>query len=726
MSWFDEQIRLRKKNESEAFEESILGMTSAVLGQRVSDALRDKRFVVKAAIDEILQFFHCKPVQLPATVTDPVEQLNRALRPHGIMCREVALSGKWYRETFVPMIGIRREDGLPVALIPGKFGGYTWHDASGQPVKAGEKTCAQLEEEAICFYRPLPQRSLTVSDLMAYMKGCLNFWDYAAVFGLSLLVTLAGMMLPSATSLLTDFVLKSGSPMLLWSTAVLVLCVLVASQLFTASRELAMSRIQIKVALPLEAAMMSRLLSLPTPFFRDFSPGDLASRTGGINRLCVLLLGGVFSLGVMALASLLYVYQLFLYAPELALTAILVLAATVGATLLTGRLKKREARKLLRENARENGVSFALISGMQKIKLSGAEKRAFVRWADAYTQGARLQYNPPFFLKISPAVILGIPLVGAVILFAMATDAGVSPSSYLAFSAAYGAISGAFSAFVGTLTSAAEIEPILEMAEPILKAQPETGAEKEIVTGLTGNIELANVSFRYEEGRRNIIDHLDLKIKAGEYVAVVGKTGCGKSTLMRLLLGFETPQEGAIYYDHKDMRTLDLKSLRRMMGVVTQNGSLFLGDIYSNITVSAPHLTVEDAWEAAEKAGIAEVIRSMPMGMYTVIGEGQGGISGGQKQRIMIARAIAPKPKILIFDEATSALDNKTQKQVSKSLDELNCTRIVIAHRLSTIQNCDRILVLDGGRIIEEGSYEALLEKGGFFAELVERQRIDG
>ena len=214
-------------------------------------------------------------------------------------------------------------------------------------------------------------------------------------------------------------------------------------------------------------------------------------------------------------------------------------------------------------------------------------------------------------------------------------------------------------------------------------------------------------------------------INAGEYIAIVGATGCGKTTLMRLLLGFESPQKGAIYYDGKDLSKLDLQSLRRRIGTVMQGSGLFHGSIYSNIMVSTPHRILEDAWEAAEIAGIADDIRAMPMGMNTVISEGQGGISGGQKQRIMIARAVASKPNILMFDEATSALDNRIQKQISEALYGLGCTRIVIAHRLSTIKNCDRILVFDKGRIAEEGTYNELIEKNGIFAELVERQRVD-
>jgi ABC-type bacteriocin/lantibiotic exporter with double-glycine peptidase domain len=258
-----------------------------------------------------------------------------------------------------------------------------------------------------------------------------------------------------------------------------------------------------------------------------------------------------------------------------------------------------------------------------------------------------------------------------------------------------------------------------------LNAEPEVAEDKEILTELSGRIELSGVRFRYDDSMPYVIDGMDLVVRPGEYVAIVGKSGCGKTTLVRLLLGFETPEKGAIYYGGKDITSVDLRSLRRRIGAVTQDGTLFQEDIYSNITISAPYLSEEEAWEAAEIAGIADDIRAMPMGMRTMIGEGSGGISGGQKQRIMIARAVAPKPRILIFDEATSALDNKTQKQVSEALDALQCTRIVIAHRLSTIKNCDRILYLEDGHIVEDGTYDGLIEKGGKFAELVERQRLD-
>ena len=315
-----------------------------------------------------------------------------------------------------------------------------------------------------------------------------------------------------------------------------------------------------------------------------------------------------------------------------------------------------------------------------------------------YSDSAELTYAPPTFLKLNSVITTGISLVSTILLYDLAVRNGVSQSDYYAFTAAYGAVMGAFTSLSGIALSVSHIRPILEMAEPFLKAEPETSEQREIVTQLSGSIELNHVFFRYTDNSPYIVNNLSLKIKPGEYVAIVGRTGCGKTTLMRLLLGFENPEKGAVYYDGKDISRLDLCSLRRNIGTVMQSGGLFQGDIFSNIIISAPHLTLDEAWEAAEKAGIAEDIRSMPMGMQTIISEGQGGISGGQKQRIMIARAIAPKPKILIFDEATSALDNKTQKQVSDALDAMGCTRIVIAHRLTTIRHCDRILVLDHRR----------------------------
>ena len=290
--------------------------------------------------------------------------------------------------------------------------------------------------------------------------------------------------------------------------------------------------------------------------------------------------------------------------------------------------------------------------------------------------------------------------------------------------ASYGMITAALQTLTDSIDDIAGISPLYDMVRPFLETETENFGKRRQVSRLQGKIEVNNVSFSYSPETPNVLEHLSLSIKKGEYVAIVGKTGCGKSTLFRLLLGFETPNSGRIYYDGKALDNLDLQSVRQNIGSVTQDGKLFLGDIYSNIVICKPTLTLDNAWKAAELAGIADDIRSMPMGMHTLISEDNGGISGGQRQRLMIARAIAHQPPILFFDEATSALDNISQKIVTDSLAGMNCTRLVIAHRLSTIRACDRILVLDKGKIVADGDYETLVRTSPVFAELVERQSL--
>ena len=590
--------------------------------------------------------------------------------------------------------------------------------------KADCKCPFQNEKEALAFYKPFPMKKMGISTLWKYILETLYPSDYLMMGLASLAVILVGLLIPRISNLIFARVLPTGNMRLFAAALIFMLSVSVSSLLFQAVSNLVTSRIDIKLSLAVEAATMMRVLSLPADFFRNYSAGELSSRAGRMNSLCDMLVSTVFSTGLTSVFSLVYITQIFAFTPSLAVPALVTIVVTVMFTLISSLAQTGISQKQMELAGKEDGMTYALISGVQKIRLSGAEKRAFARWGNLYAEEASLLYDPPVFLKINSVINTGISLFGTIVLYYIAIQSNVSVADYYTFDTAYGMVSGAFSSLAGIALTIAQIRPALEMVRPIFNAVPEISENKQVLERISGEIELNNVSFRYTENMPFVLDDLSLKIHPGEYVAIVGKTGCGKSTLIRLLLGFEKPQKGAIYYDEKDLERIDLKSLRRKIGVVMQNGKLFQGEIYSNIVISAPWLTQEDAWEAAELAGIAEDIRKMPMGMNTVISEGAGGISGGQKQRLMIARAIAPKPEILLFDEATSALDNLTQKQVSEALDHLHCTRIVIAHRLSTIQNCDRILVLDHGKIIEDGTYEELIEKKGFFAELVARQTL--
>ena len=382
-------------------------------------------------------------------------------------------------------------------------------------------------------------------------------------------------------------------------------------------------------------------------------------------------------------------------------------------------------RKILEYKAQENGYIYNALRRISKIRVTGTENRTFIRWAKMYYKVDEATFHPSLWIRLCGAVPTAISLTALCLIYYLAARTGISKTAYFGFAASYGAVTAMLGQITGSVEEYAAILPIFDMLKPLLSQTTENAGDRRMVANLSGNIRVQDVSFSYSKDGPRILNRLNMNIRAGEYVAITGRTGCGKSTLMRLLLGFETPQRGMIYYDRNMLDKLDLRSVRQQIGTVLQDGKLFIGDIYSNIVICNPSLSLDEAWEAAELAGISEDIRQMPMGMRTLISEENGGISGGQKQRLMIARAIANHPKILFFDEATSALDNISQKKVSESLDSLKCTRIVIAHRLSTIRNCDRILVMDQGNIVGDGSYEELLVNCPLFEELVKRQMLD-
>ncbi|MCR5237288.1 MAG: NHLP bacteriocin export ABC transporter permease/ATPase subunit [Lachnospiraceae bacterium] len=727
MGWFDEQIKLRKKKDHDAFDRTFLRIACAVTGNKKALSGLGAEERAQNAVDEILSYYHTDSVEIPPKIDTPEKRLEYALNRSGIMYRTVKLEESWNKDAFGAMLGFWREGHEPVALLPFGLSHYRYYDnETGEYSLVSEKSEELFEKEAYAFYRPFPLKKLNLIDLARYILGILEPSDYILVVLATLIVTLSGMLTPRINYFLFSKVIDNPSMSLLLSTGIFLLCAQVGSLMLGAAKSLVSARIDTKMSISVEAATMMRILSLPAAFFRDYGSGELSSRASYVNSLCSTLVSVILNTGLTSLFSLVYVTQIFAYAPGLVTPALTIIIVTVLFSVLSSLLQMRLTKKQMLIGTKENGMSYAVISGIQKIKLSGAEMRAFSRWGGLYAKEAGLTYNPPLFLKINGVISSAIFITGTIIMYNSAIATGVSVPEYYAFNTAYGMVSGAFMSLFGIALTAANIKPIFDMAEPLLKAEPEISESRDTATKISGGIEINDLTFSYKEGSPVILDDISLKIRPGQYVAIVGRTGCGKSTLVRLLLGFEKPDKGGIYYDGKDLNSLDLKSLRKHIGVVTQNGRLFQGDIFSNIVIAAPNLTLKDAWEAAEIAGIADDIRQMPMGMNTLISEGSGGISGGQKQRLMIARAVAPKPRLLILDEATSALDNITQKKVSEALDRMRCTRIVIAHRLSTIKQCDRIVVLDGGRIVEDGTYNDLIAAQGFFAELVARQRVDG
>ena len=726
MGWFDEQIRQRKLADDAAFEESFAQIADSILGTKLSKVFSDDRIKAKNAIDEILKYYHIKPKEeIPESLTDVNEQLEYIMRPHGIMRRVVKLTDGWYKDAVGPMLGVRLDNNQVTALIPTGLVGYSYYDAeTGKLIKINRRNAGIIDKEGLCFYRSFPLRKMGIPDLLKFITDNLSVADMV-LFGIAtLIVTLVGMLEPKIAAYLTGDVIQIKKESLLFAISIFYICVIISKLLLDSMKSILNSRIMTKIDLNVVSATMMRILSLPAKFFKKYSSGELTSRTDSMSTLCSMLISTLLSTGLTSVFSLVYIKQIFDYAPGLVVPAILVILATLVLTIVTAVIQQNYSKQSMELSAKDSGIVHALLTGIQKIKLSGSEKRAFARWADIYSKESKLQYNPSKFIVLNGVISTSISLLGEVALWSAAIKTGVTASNFYAFSAAYGMVSAAFMSLASAAITIANIKPVLDMVRPILEEVPEISENKQVITRLSGGIEVNNVSFRYTDNQPMIIDNLSLKINPGQYIAICGSTGCGKSTLIRLMLGFETPLKGAVYYDGKDLSTIDMRSLRRKIGTVMQDGKLLQGDIYSNIVISAPQLPMADAWEAAEIAGIADDIRQMPMGMFTVLSEGAGGISGGQRQRLMIARAIAPKPKILIFDEATSALDNVTQKKISDALDKLKCTRIVIAHRLSTIRQCDRIIVLDQGHIMEDGTYDELIKQNGFFAELVRRQQI--
>ena len=727
MTSFKEKIKEQKLSEQEMLRKSFRNLEFSIMSDNSSENVSDDLTATQKAVDVLLKYYGKKPVKIPAYIEGLNSRLEYATRPCGIMYRRINLPERWYKDSFGPVIAFTKKDNRPVTLIPNKIRGYTYRDyQSGAIVYLNKFTSQLFRDEAICFYRPLPRENVGKRSLLRYIGQCIPAADYVLAAGATLLVTFITLFIPRVTLLITDYVTTTKDFALFYSISAFLLCVLISSQLIKTVKELIMRRIRIKVSVSVGAAVMSRLLSLPASFFRKYSSGDLYTRVSYSSDLCEILIDNVFSVGITCLFSLLFFSQIEDIASDLIIPSAAVVISIIGVSVVAAVMQARVNSKRMKLAAEETGAEYSLMAGIQRIKTSGAEKRVFSKWADTYAETAKETYNPPFFLKIYPVLPTIISLFGMLWIYFIASDClFVLAEHFVAFSAAFGIITAAVNDLSQAALSVSQAVPIMEMIKPILTETPEISEDKEIINDFKGNIDVNNLSFSYTSGSTRVLDDFSLHIKEGDYVAIVGKSGSGKSTLMRLLLGFETAEKGLILYDGKDLSRIDLKSLRRSIGTVLQNDTLIFGDIYTNITFHSSDLTLDDAWRAAELAGIADDIRAMPMGMNTMIDESAGTISGGQKQRILIARAIVLNPTMLFFDEATSALDNIVQKQISDALKSLSCTRLVIAHRLSTVKDCDRILVMDKGKIVEEGSYDELVELGGEFATLVSRQMLE-
>ena len=724
MGWFEEQVKKRKMLDAKSFEESFLSLSG--IGGDGESGLSSEEVRDNYAISQILAYFKCQMVEVPKNITKFTDKLNYALGQYDIQYRKVELDESYITDVDSPLLFFSILNDIPVVLFPAKNDRYYYINyKTKKKVYINASSINQLELEAFTFYRPLPTERVTAWEYVKYTLKTIRKADIALFIILSAVATTVGLILPHLTRVLTGEVAEGKDISLFLLMSIYVVSAATGLLILNSLKEYAGLTIGVRAEKTMREAAMMQLLSLPASFFRKYNTGELTMRVNSITDLAEIIILTVFTTIISLVMSLAYLVQLGSFSTSLVIPVALILLISAGFAVLVSILQ-RDNRKLLSSlSSKEAGVTYEMINGIQKIKLSGAEKRFFAKWANAYSKTAKVKYKPNIIIRLAPAITLLITLMGNVYLYHIAAENNIPVGAYMAFIAGYGVLSAAFASLTEMMESIFIICPVFELVRPILEAEKESGQGRTILESISGNLKLEHVSFKYPESESLIIDDLSLDIKEGEYVAIVGSTGCGKSTLVRLMLGFEKAIEGKISYDGMDIKDIEPSSLRRNIGTVMQNGTLFHADILSNIIISSPSLGEEDAWRAAEIADIAEDIRNMPMKMKTVISEGQGGISGGQKQRIMIARAMVHEPKILIFDEATSALYNKSQRSITEAIGRLNCTRIFIAHRLSTIKNADRIIMLEGGKIVEEGTYRELIDREGKFAELVDRQRLD-
>ncbi|MBE6256990.1 MAG: ATP-binding cassette domain-containing protein [Prevotella sp.] len=683
------------------------------LAQRVDGdrkAMRQTVDILRSMIDRKLW----KQMQSGADLPSNFDELELLLEQYNVFFRTITLSDGWWTRCTGYMLGFMADDNSHVVLVPG-FTDYTFtHPKTGESMKAS-KHHNLLKQEALIACFPFPEEKLTVRSIMRYAVSCLCIYDLLFCLIACLGVTLLTMFTPYVCKLIFSEVIPSGDASQIVPIATLLLSAAAGLTMVEIARNLVVVRIKDKVEYSLQTAIMSRLLLLPATFIKEFTPGDISNRLLSLSRVSSNLTANFLSTLLTFLFSAVMFIQFFIYGGPLLTTGIIVIMIQLFAIMMEYYYTEKVQLSVNASGSHLIGTLFALFSGIQKIKTSGAEFRAFHQWAKAYAPSEMYSSSQPLASFYITGVSYCLKFLPMIVTMWAAWHYGLALSDYIAYCAVLSLVCKAVSQLQGITKMVSRLLPETRLCQPIMAATPEVKEGRRVVKRITGQIDIRGLKFRYADDMPLLFDGLNLTINSGDYVALVGTSGCGKSTLMRLMLGLEHPLGGSIFYDQYDLSDINLRSLRQYcIGICMQDGQLIEGTIRDNIIFSDPHLTDEDAWEAARLAALDKDIRKFPLGMDTPITVDGKGVSGGQRQRILIARALVRKPKVLFLDEATSALDNISQHIVVENLAKLTCTRIVIAHRLSTIRQCNRIIVLKDGRVADDGNFNELQARGYF------------
>ncbi|CAL9347538.1 Vitamin B12 import ATP-binding protein BtuD [Streptomyces sp. enrichment culture] len=655
--------------------------------------------------------------------SDRLDEVERIALASRVRTRAVRLEGRWWREDVGPLVGHRALSGAPVALLWRRGGYVAVHPATGRRTPVEKANAGEFEPRAVMFYRPLPERRTGPLRLLRFcLRGTRG--DLARLLLAGLVTVAIGALVPVATGkVLGEYVPKAQTG-LIPQVCLAVMIGGVVAAAFTLLQNLTILRLEGRIEATLQPAVWDRLLRLPTKFFTERSTGELASAAMGISQIRRLLAGvgptvaQSVTVGVVNLALLLW------YSVPMALAAVGMLVVVAVVFLGLGLWQVRWQRRLVVLGNKLNNQAFQTLRGLPKLRVAAAENYAYAAWAGQFARSRELQRKAGHIKNLN--AVLGavyLPLCTLLMFMLLAGPArgSMSAAQFLTFNTSVTMLLTSVAQLTGAFVSAVAALPLFEEIKPVLEASPEVRAGSTRPGPLTGAIEARRLSFRYTDDGPLVLDDVSFEVRPGEFTAIVGPSGCGKSTLLRLLIGFDRPLSGSVLYDGQDLAALDQSAVRRQCGVVLQHAQPFTGSILDVICGTQPY-TPEEAMAAAEMAGLADDIRRMPMGLHTIV-SGAGSVSGGQRQRLMIAQALIRRPRVLFFDEATSALDNATQRTVIESTKALDATRIVIAHRLSTVLDADRVIVMEDGKVVQQGPPAALLaDTGGRLRELVRRQ----
>lgn len=652
------------------------------------------------------------------------ERVKYIAQSSKVYVRKITLQPDWWRKDCGHFISFLK-DKTPVALIYKNREYILKNPLTKREIKVTKTLAQSLENFGFYFYKPFEDIRINLFQLLKFGFIKENLKEFIRILGIVSLGGVLSIIIPYLIGILFDSVIPESNKLGIIQIVFTIFIISFSLSIFQLTRTVSFLRIAGKLESLLQPAIIDRLLKLPTNFFKNYSAGDLADRAESINIILRYLTSVTIDSIFASVFSSFYLLILFYYSFSLTIFGIITTFLYLIPVLTGYLLIFNYNREYVKLHGKITGLVFQFINGISKIRVFGAEERVFGIWAKEFSNQRKTAFKAGKIVNYIEIFSSTYPILVTTALFALISYSSLNKNfttgNFIAFNSAFSLFQASIINIFISLTSISEIFPLYERVKPIIKTLPEPNLNSGLSIELKGEIELKNIFFRYSEDSPLVLKNISMKIKKGEFIAIVGPSGSGKSTILRLLLGLEKQTSGTILYDNYDITTLNILSLRNQIGVVLQNSQLIEGDIFKNI-IGTSNNTLKSAWEAAKVASIDKEIEEMPMQMFTIINEDASVISSGQKQRLLIARAVLNKPKILLLDEATSFLDNTTQSAVMKNLEKLESTKVIIAHRLSTIVNADYIYVIDRGEIVQHGKFDELLNQEGLFKELVKRQ----